>query len=894
MQNLSLFESYSQPLTLDNHLSFSFNDYVKPDLDTFTSLTDKKSYIPIPSCILEHILTTTNLTCYEKLYYLLADSLSIIGKNGRITRSCALPSEDWAKYLGCSRSLIFTMQKSLEQKGYFIINKHFDNIGRNKRNLITPTLPLAVFNHLNKQFPDRVGEHSPYNPLTECKRSYLDRTKLFIKLNYHLLKIIAASNYLNAKQKILWLSFYTRCYKDRMLKAREDFTPTKYGDDSSSFAFISSYKEIALEHSSNTKDLSKSLRKLEETGFLKAQNIYARKKNFDGTSGELQERQDESLWKITLSLPKNYILELDKLKDRSNLILNDIKITTSNGVVTENLIVDCLILDGTKFYLNREQSEFLKSLIDGNSDDNDIITPISPLLHTLSNESCIDSTKEEVIGLKSDIDDGKKEELEMFCKTDGGKIFSHTKNTPLPYSPLTGCKEEEKSEEIKFDPTFAKSGLLLNRDSKIKIFKSNLRALPKVLFNDFLKKLKRTNSTLEEKSPSKKKTKQFNICSELIRNKLKELPQDKADKARKYAYSIFSKKLAKSYAASLSKEELAKQLIHHAATWKPTQLGNISREKEIDTALAVAWKSIVSGTWQPPLEVAKAEVLQYEYQYYRKKYQESGVVSHEIKSLGIEVNKLLGGWYDLEKEIKLCATSKFSKITKLNNEHYRSYGSVLQNDSSKNRKYIIGETKKYAVNIENNIALSNFKEESGRNHQTRPQLFQSFRELEHKDKMPKLDYSHYSFETELPENEATGNNMLYKVDLSNLSDSQKHLSLRDADKEIIEITTADNKRYFAKLKAMEVDEHGELIITFIPNTQREFIERKEIFSLNAGNKTPNFPDPSNQLTCYQYNITESCEKDVDCIQDRVQGFKSLDEAVSGIFDKLLCIKGNSD
>jgi hypothetical protein len=93
---------------------------------------------------------------------------------------------------------------------------------------------------------------------------------------------------------------------------------------------------------------------------------------------------------------------------------------------------------------------------------------------------------------------------------------------------------------------------------------------------------------------------------------------------------------------------------------------------------------------------------------------------------------------------------------------------------------------------------------------------------------------------------------------------------------------------------MEVDKNGELTKTFIPNTQREFIESREIFSLNAGNKTPNFPDPSNQLTCYRYNTTESCEKDVDCMQDRVQGFKSLDEAVSGIFDKLLCVRENSD
>ena len=183
MQNLSLFESDSQLLTVDNHSSFNFKDYKNLKLTEFSSLAETKSYTPITGCVLEHIITTTNLTSCEKLYYLLADSLSVISKNKGYGRYCALPSEDWAEYLGCSRSLVFTMQQSLVKKGYFIINKDFDEIGRNNRNLITPTLPTSVFNHLNEKSLDRVGDHAPYNPLIECKRSYLDRTKLFIRLN---------------------------------------------------------------------------------------------------------------------------------------------------------------------------------------------------------------------------------------------------------------------------------------------------------------------------------------------------------------------------------------------------------------------------------------------------------------------------------------------------------------------------------------------------------------------------------------------------------------------------------------------------------------------------------------------------------------------------------------
>ena len=223
MQNLSLFESNSQPFTVDSHLSFNCNDYTTLNLPTFHSLTETKSYAPITGCVLEHIITTTNLTSCEKLYYLLADSLSIISKNKGYGRYCALPSEDWAEYLGCSRSLVFIMQQNLVDKGYFIIQKDFDEIGRNNRNLITPTLPTSVFNRLNEKSLDKVRDHTPYNPLIECKRSYLDRTKLFIKLNYDLLKIISSNEYTNSRQKVMWLGFYTSCYKNYMLLAKKGF-----------------------------------------------------------------------------------------------------------------------------------------------------------------------------------------------------------------------------------------------------------------------------------------------------------------------------------------------------------------------------------------------------------------------------------------------------------------------------------------------------------------------------------------------------------------------------------------------------------------------------------------------------------------------------------------------
>jgi DNA-binding transcriptional regulator YhcF (GntR family) len=849
--------------------------------------------------VLEHILTTTNLTSTEKLYYILADSLALIGKNKGYSRSCALPSEDWAKYLGCSRSLVFTMQKSLEQKGYFIINKDFDHIGRNKRNLITPTLPPRIFNNLNEKFPDRVGDHHPYYPLSECKRSYLDRTKLFIKLNYNLLKIITTNRYLNPMQKILWLSFYSRCYKNHMLQVKDDFKVDKYNYDYSSFYFISSYKEIAEQHSCNTKHLSKSLKSLEDVGFIKTQNIYVRKKSSDNTYKKIQERQDESLWKITVSLPEDCISELEKVKDRSNLILGDIKATADTETFRPNLVENFLILGGVKFNLNPEQSDFLKSLITCDSNDNgsDInykgsVVPISPIPHTPSDESCTDSITEELS--INDRGDGE-DELEEFSSVNDSKFLPDVPKTLMTSSSLENIgKKEDRNYGIKSDPTFAKSGLLFNKDSllKIKDLKSNLRAKPKVIFNNFLKKFKIEDNI--DNTPSSKqkannyKNHKFNICSELIRNKLKELSKDKADKARKFAYSLLSKKLAKGYAASLSKGELAKQLIHHAATWKPTKLGAISREQEIDTALSVAWKSIIAGTWQPPLEWAKAEVLNYEYLLYLKKYQESGIMSYEVKTLEIEVDKLLGGCCDLEGKIKSSVISEFDYNKKSDEELCKPDDYSLIQDNDQNWKYITGENQTSAVNTNKNEDLQELSNGFYSSHQIQDQLLYFSKDIIYKDMLSKSDYCNNTFETELAEDAKGESNIIHSVDLSNLSDSQKHIVLHGTDTEIMEITTASNIQYFGRLKTMEVNDSGELVMTLVPEIGKEFIESKNRMLLTGGIAGLGIDFDKNRLTQDLSDVTGSCKNDIRQMQEKSWGFTGIDKALAGILNNLSC------
>ena len=861
MQNLLLFESDSQPCTVDNYLSFNFNDYNNLNLTTFHSITETKSYTPITGCVLEHVLTTTNLTNCEKLYYLLADSLSLISKNKGYGRFCALPSEDWAEYLGCSRSLVFTMQRSLVKKGYFIINKDFDEIGRNNRNLITPTLPISVFNQLNEKFLDRVGDHAPYNRFVECKRSYLDKTKLFIKLNYNLLKIISSNKYTNPKQKIMWLGFYTRCYKNYMLQGREDFNVGKYSySEDSSFSFISSYRELADMNSCNTKHLSKSIRALEELGFIKTQNIYVRKRYSDNADCRVQERQDQSLWKITLSLPDECISELEKVKNRSNLKLEDVKneFVANKNIFDPKLNEDCLILGGIKFNLNLEQSSVLKSVIvDDNDDDcsgvincNGNIDAISPLPHAAPcDKSYIDSVMEE---LNIETTWKVEDKLEKSFRVDDSKFLSDEPKNLSTSSSLEELDEKiEKNDGVKSDRHVAKSGLLLNKDFllKIKDIKSNLGATPKVLFNNFLKRF--SKDEFDENVDSKKddiaKDREFNIHSELIREKLKILPKDKADKARKFAYSLVSKGLAKGYAASLSKHELAKQIIHHAATWKPTKLGCVSREKEIDAALSVAWKKIISGTWQVPLELAKAKILQYEFNAYRRKYQESGVLSHEAKALKSDVNNLLGGWCDLVGKItegvNTPATLEDNMLSIRDVDVYSSINVPLELGLEER----VCQQRSYPSE---DLALDGSF------------VFDLA-----------IDQGSHQFDYDYPEIEERSNCL--NISLSHIPEQQKYLKVIPSDTDdSIKLETINGKEYFVKLKELEMNKDGEFVMTLSSSSGGSFENRVTALSgydnLLLSDKKLSFDNTDEQAT--QLSRKE---------------FTRIDGALANIFNNLI-------
>merc|ERR1712039_275495 len=59
------------------------------------------------------------------------------------------------------------------------------------------------------------------------------------------------------------------------------------------------------------------------------------------------------------------------------------------------------------------------------------------------------------------------------------------------------------------------------------------------------------------------KIKRFNVTTELVRKKLKIIPKDTADKARKFIHSIFAKNLIRP--ENINKDDLIKQVLIYIA-----------------------------------------------------------------------------------------------------------------------------------------------------------------------------------------------------------------------------------------------------------------------------------------------------------------------------------------
>ncbi|AFC70448.1 chromosomal replication initiator DnaA (plasmid) [Rickettsia amblyommatis] len=273
----------------------------------YLDTTKNHSYIPITGCILSHILSSKELSSLEKMYYILADSLSCINFNKGRNRSISLPAKSWAERLSCSKSEVFVLQKSLEDKGYFLIHRDKNDKGQNNRNIITTTIPDKVFNDL-KYEPDRfnlcdINDATTHQnnsnsldyidkafiPTLEGKRQHLEKTKMFIRVPYEFLKQLNSNCSISATSKVIMLYFFTKIYKSAYHKYDYDDVLTH-----NPYSFITSYQELQKDLKLHRNSLSKALETLEDNNLISKQRFFIK------DTADYNSRADKLLWQISL------------------------------------------------------------------------------------------------------------------------------------------------------------------------------------------------------------------------------------------------------------------------------------------------------------------------------------------------------------------------------------------------------------------------------------------------------------------------------------------------------------------------------------------------------------------------------------------------------------------
>jgi hypothetical protein len=207
---------------------------------SFVIINDRKSYVPLTKKIVEHVLFVSSTTHLEKLFFIIVDLYSYINESLEGLRETEKSGREWANLLGCSEEWVFQMQKRLEAAGYFHIIREKDEDNQNEKNIIIPTLPDPVFAELANE-PNRVGkEYLVFvkNNHEGCKRSYLDDSKMFIKFNLKMIKLLLADASLTSLQKLIWIHFFCRShisYTDSLGDGTRNFI-TNYNEVAKLFA----------------------------------------------------------------------------------------------------------------------------------------------------------------------------------------------------------------------------------------------------------------------------------------------------------------------------------------------------------------------------------------------------------------------------------------------------------------------------------------------------------------------------------------------------------------------------------------------------------------------------------------------------------------------------------
>ncbi len=576
-------------------------------------ISDRKPYLPMAKIVIDHLFYIHELTSLEKLYYLLSDLYSHLNEKIYGLRETEKSGQEWANLLGCSEEWVFQMQKKLETIGYFHVIRERDEDNQNEKNIIVPTMPDDVFAELCQE-PNRIGkEYLVFmeNNHEGCKRSYLDGSKMFIRFNLQMIKLLLADSSITALQKLIWLYFFCRshiAYTD--------------SDGEGTRNFITTYQEIAKLFACQESTVSIAVNKLEDLGYISKKQFRIKKESSIGR------RKKKSCWEIAALFPQDKMEILLQQPDRQNLpplTADEVRLygldqPTNNqpALVSEKFY--SFTRSGDLHETSQYYNKYNISDINKNTDQTtNQLTNNNPQQSSVNNVSLT----EELLASPAEIDLGLKVAEKFDEKAFALEKYMPWENAIKQADQALTNVEHWLVTKAAFTLQQQYSAFISNTavDTSKQFSEPELRLIdlwdgfsgkPEDEANEFLLKKSWLLKLLEAdvtitKQPVKIKAielPEFVECETL--------PGDKQDKAVKFAYALRERGIAQGYAAEISVEALAQEFIYHATTWVPEKLHCKTREEQVDAALSFAWRAAAAGNWKCPYGWLNAQIQQRE------------------------------------------------------------------------------------------------------------------------------------------------------------------------------------------------------------------------------------------------------------------------------------------
>lgn len=229
-------------------------------------IIDRTQFVPVTTCVLEHILFGKRLGDCSlpknlRLLYILVDAFSHMNQQAGEVNAWKIEKSGskWARLLNTNQASIFSLQKLGEKLGLFSVQREIiENVAA--PNILSTMLPSEPYEKMLSQAENRKGispeELKPVEDLL-LHREHLQKTKLFTKINLKMLVMLTKEKELDSSDKIIWLYFYLRAFKNAQLsKKKEDF------------GFVSTFQQLAEEINCSRSQISKSLKNLVQAGYI--------------------------------------------------------------------------------------------------------------------------------------------------------------------------------------------------------------------------------------------------------------------------------------------------------------------------------------------------------------------------------------------------------------------------------------------------------------------------------------------------------------------------------------------------------------------------------------------------------------------------------------------------